>query len=379
MGEVVLDAQREVSTDGAGGGVEGIGGAHHGPDRLDRVLALDRQGDDRRAREVSDDAGEEGALAVLGIVLFRDLEFGELELKADDREAALFDPSANLADEPSLHAARLDKDEGGFNCHRLPGYRSGLAGTLRRMRYRGYLFDLDGTLYRGEEPIPGAVEKVRELHESGAIVRYVTNNSTQTRAHFAQKLTSMGFLCNVDEVVSSAVGTAHYLAEHGLTTAFVVGEPGLVATLAEFGIRSVVDEAPAAVVVGLCRQFTYDLMNEAMQRIRAGAVFVATNPDATFPREGGALTPGAGSVVAAIRTCSETEPIVIGKPHPFLITETLLSAGLSPHEALVVGDRIDTDIASGAAAGCDTFLVLTGIERELPAGQIGGVDLSSLP
>lgn len=247
------------------------------------------------------------------------------------------------------------------------------------MRYRGYIFDLDGTLFRGDEPIPSAVEKLRELHEAGAIVRYVTNNSTQTRAYFAQKLTRMGFRCEPSEVVSSGVGTGIYLREQGVNTAFVVGEPGLVQTLADYGVTASQDAQVDAVVVGLCRQFSYDLLREAMLRIRAGARFVATNPDATYPVEGGGLIPGAGSVVASVRTASETEPFIVGKPNPFLTHAALADAGLQPHEALVVGDRIDTDIESGRRAGCDTFLVLTGVATEIPAGQLGGADMTTLP
>lgn len=247
------------------------------------------------------------------------------------------------------------------------------------MRYRGYIFDLDGTLFRGDEPIPGAVEKVRELHEKGAIVRYVTNNSTQTRDYFASKLTRMGFQCQPSDVVSSGVGTGHYLRDKGVASAFVVGEPGLVQTLGEYGVEMRETGEVEAVVVGLCRFFTYDLMREAMARIRAGAQFVATNPDATYPVEGGGLIPGAGSIVAAVQTASGVVPKVIGKPDPFLTQTALADAGLQAHEALVVGDRMDTDIESGRRAGCDTFLVLTGVEREIPAGQAGAADLRDLP
>ncbi len=248
------------------------------------------------------------------------------------------------------------------------------------MKYRGYVFDLDGTLYRGEEAISGAVEKVRELAEAGAVVRYVTNNSTQTPEFFSDKLRRLGFACEPSQVMSSAVGTAKYLADQALRSAFVVGEAGLVKVLGEHGVRAVMGEDSAeAVVVGLCHTFTYELMREAMHRIRAGARFVATNPDATFPAEKGRLDPGAGSMVAAIRACSETEPVVIGKPKPYLIQASMEGAGLTPDDTLVVGDRMDTDIESGRACGCDTFLVLTGVETKLPEGQCGGPDLQSLP
>jgi 4-nitrophenyl phosphatase len=179
--------------------------------------------------------------------------------------------------------------------------------------------------------------------------------------------------------VSSGVGTGHYLRDKGFSRAFVVGEAGLVETLAEYGVQTVDDERVPAVVVGLCRSFNYDLLREAMIRIRTGAAFVATNPDPTYPVEGGGLIPGAGSIVAAVRTASGMEPTIIGKPDPFLTRTALDEAGLDPGETLVVGDRMDTDIESGRRAGCDTFLVLTGVTTEIPPGQAGGYDLTSLP
>jgi HAD superfamily hydrolase (TIGR01450 family) len=119
-------------------------------------------------------------------------------------------------------------------------------------------------------------------------------------------------------------------------------------------------------------------MSTAMQRIRGGQRFVATNSDSTYPMEGGRLIPGAGSIVAAIRTCSEQEPFVVGKPNPYMVTMALEGAGVRPSEALVVGDRLDTDIASGIAAGCPTHLVLTGVAHSAPEGQSFSPDLKGL-
>lgn len=236
------------------------------------------------------------------------------------------------------------------------------------MPYRLYIFDLDGTLFRGEEPIPGAVEAVLRLRETGAGIRYLTNNSSQTRSFYAEKLVRMGFQAYPEEVYSSATGTAVHLNERGLKSAFVVGEPGLKQTLTESSIE-VTDSNPHAVVVGICKSFTYDLMNQAMQHIRAGAAFVATNADPTYPMEGGRFIPGAGSVVAAVKTCSEAEPFVVGKPNPFLVELILSDAGVTPTDALVVGDRMDTDIQAGRRAGCPTLLVLTGAMTIAPEGQ----------
>jgi 4-nitrophenyl phosphatase len=256
--------------------------------------------------------------------------------------------------------------------------------------YRLYVFDLDGTLYRGEEAIPHAAEAVAALRARGAQVRFVTNNSGRTRAEFSTKLTRMGFAASPEEVVSSATGTADYCRQRGIRSAFVVGEPGLVSTLRSVGV--VVPNALAngltvpqaalvevdAVIAGICRHFDYPLMDSAMQHLRRGATFVATNRDATFPMEGGRLQPGAGSIIAALETCGGVAPFVVGKPNPFLIETIVQEAGIAPEETLVVGDRMDTDIESGRRAGCDTYLVLTGVETHLPEGQAGGEDLRGL-
>jgi 4-nitrophenyl phosphatase len=256
------------------------------------------------------------------------------------------------------------------------------------IRYPLYIFDLDGTLYRGDEPILHAPETVRELKATGSGIRYLTNNSGQTREFFLAKLQRMGFPAELHEIESSAHGAAKYLESKGLHSIFAVGEAGLVLTLREEGLTVVNADGEgvvspdggdsAAVVVGICRRFTYDLMSSAMQRIRSGQAFVATNTDATFPLEGSRLVPGAGSVVAAIRTCSEQDPFVVGKPNPYLITLILEAAGCPPSEALVVGDRLDTDLVSGEAAGCPTHLVLTGVTHTPPPNQSCSADLTAL-
>lgn len=253
--------------------------------------------------------------------------------------------------------------------------------------YRAVLFDLDGTLYRGHEPVSGAVETVVELQKRGVLVRYLTNNATLRREAFVEKLRGMGLPAKGNEIYSSATGTAAYLGSEAVGSAFVVGMPGLVATLREAGVRVVnasddgvvtpEGEKVEVVVVGLCQAFTYALLEGAMAQILGGARFVATNPDASIPLDG-RLAPGAGSLVAAVRTCTGVEPFVVGKPKPFLVETALREAGLRPEESLVVGDRIDTDIDAGRAAGCPTFLVLTGVEKAIPPGQAGGDDVRAL-
>lgn len=246
-------------------------------------------------------------------------------------------------------------------------------------RYQLYIFDLDGTLYRGSEALPGATETVSELRRSGSIVRFLTNNSSQTPEHQASKLTAMGIDAIPSEVLTSGMGAAHYLAEQKCKRLFVVGEPGLVEVLSRKGLETCAyDAKPDAVLAGICRTFTYEVLSNAMHAILSGARFVATNRDATYPMEHGKLIPGAGAIVSSIETCSETEPFVVGKPNPFLLQMILSETGLPAIDTLVVGDRFETDIVSGINAGCDTLLVLTGVTKTAPAGHASAQTLLQL-
>lgn len=247
-------------------------------------------------------------------------------------------------------------------------------------RYSLYIFDLDGTIYRGDEALPGALEAVTQLQADGAQIRYLTNNSGRTQEFYADKLRRMGFSATPSEVYSSALGAAKLCAERGYENIFFVGNHGLRETLEQFGL-SVTDSEilrSDAVVAGICHSFTFDWMNAAMQQIRAGAEFIATNTDATYPMEGGREIPGAGSIVAAIATCSGAAPFVVGKPNPFLVEMILKEAGVTASDALVVGDRYETDIVSGLNAGTETHLVLTGVTKAAPEGQNFSPDLLGL-
>ncbi|MCB0825815.1 MAG: HAD-IIA family hydrolase [Armatimonadetes bacterium] len=244
------------------------------------------------------------------------------------------------------------------------------------MRYPAYFFDLDGTCYRGSEPVPHAANAIQQLYASGAQIRYGTNNSAADPTKTCEKLKGMGFPCEPEWVYGSGPTTARYLVREGIESVFVVGEPQLHETLRGFGLAE--SDSPEAVVVGICRTFSYELLAEAQAHILNGAKFIATNQDPTFPMEGGALKPGAGSIVAAILTATSVEPTVIGKPNPQMILDALFDLGLERREMLVVGDREDTDIAAGLAAGCPTWMVLTGVTFELPGGQDGGDDLRSI-
>lgn len=234
------------------------------------------------------------------------------------------------------------------------------------------ILDLDGTVYRGSEPIPGVAETIESLLSRGIAVRYLTNNSAARPVAVTEKLRAMGVTCEPDWVYGAGMAAARECRRRGVESVFLVGEPGLDETFADFR------PGGDAVVVGICRRFSYELMSTSMQLIRDGALFIATNRDATYPREFGRFEPGAGAMVAAIETCSGVEPIVIGKPEPRMILDVMAEAGAASAETLVVGDRLDTDIAAGENAGCRTWLVLTGVETALPQGQPGSADLAGL-
>lgn len=232
-------------------------------------------------------------------------------------------------------------------------------------RYHVFIFDMDGVLFRGDTPVPGAKETLQELRKRGAAVRFLTNNSTKTREHNARILREMGFFAQADEIFTSAVATARFLRG---ASAWVLGEPGLFDELREGGVEVVRHGDAEWVVVGLQRDLSYEQIDEAQWRIRTGARFLATNRDATYPVEK-RVRPGAGMVVAAVATAAEREPeVVIGKPEPTMVTMILEELGTQPSEALLVGDRLDTDIECARRAGCDSILVLTGVTQMAPDG-----------
>jgi 4-nitrophenyl phosphatase len=250
-------------------------------------------------------------------------------------------------------------------------------------RYSLYILDLDGTLFRGNEALPGAVETVAELQKQGALVRYLTNNSGMTRHSYQDKLASMGFAVKLDDIYSSAIGTAAYCAEAKLRNLFVVGESGLIETLQAANLTVInfdgtgPDQADA-VVAGIHKKFSYAVMAGAMQQVIGGARLIATNTDATYPIEGGGMVPGAGAIVASLERCTGQDAFVVGKPNPYLIELVMKDAGVAPSDTLVVGDRYETDIESGIRAGCDTHLVLTGVSKRAPEGQSFSADLTGL-
>jgi 4-nitrophenyl phosphatase len=224
------------------------------------------------------------------------------------------------------------------------------------------IFDLDGVIYRGRQPVPGAAALVAALRARGLLVRFATNNSMATRAMYVPRLVEMGIPATLDEIVTSTSATIDHLRAHlpHVRTVLTLGAPGMLeelqvagfaATAAADAVDSDYDGGPLsvsydAVVAGLDPTFDFRRMAAATTAIRSGARFIATNADLRDPTPSGFL-PGAGSIVAALRTASGQEPLVIGKPEPGIFTAILERAGVEASEARALGDN--PDAATGAA------------------------------
>jgi glycerol-1-phosphatase len=227
----------------------------------------------------------------------------------------------------------------------------------------GVLCDLDGVVYRGNTPVPGAPEAIARLRDAGVKFLFCTNNSHFTVPQYVEKLERMGIAADADDVLTSAIVTADVLSARGFgqRTALVVGGDGVREALTAVGIDVTADNSADVVVVGWDPAFGYDQMRAAAQAVRAGAAFVATNADATFPAAEG-LWPGAGSILASIETASGRRAEVMGKPHEPMMEAAAQQLSGSTRVA-VVGDRADSDLAGGRTRGWTTVLVLTGVTR----------------
>jgi 4-nitrophenyl phosphatase len=229
-----------------------------------------------------------------------------------------------------------------------------------------FIFDLDGVIWRGESPVEGARESLARLRAARRRCLFATNNSSRPPQFFAEKLTAMGIEADSTDIVTSSTATALYLSSHlprGCSV-YVVGEEGIKGALRSIGARVIEEnEAPETVdcvVAGIDRSFDYQKLKRAQGWILRGAKFIATNRDSTFPIEGG-VVPGAGSIVGAIAISTGIEPLSMGKPEPGMLLAILENLKLEPHQAAMIGDRLDTDIACAHRAGIGAIFVATGI------------------
>jgi glycerol-1-phosphatase len=230
--------------------------------------------------------------------------------------------------------------------------------------------DLDGVIWRGDEPIPAAADGVRQLRGAGIRVGFVSNNSSQPVADVVAKLERFDVPAGPDDVLTSALAAAALLAESLPAGAPVLtcAGPGVVEALESVGLVPVDHGTVDAVVVGFHRDFDFDELARASSAVRAGARFVATNLDATYPMPGGAMLPGAGSIAAAVAVASGRQPEVAGKPEPATVALVRERFG---HHGVVVGDRPSSDGALASALGWPFGLVLSGVTAAVapPGGE----------
>ena len=232
--------------------------------------------------------------------------------------------------------------------------------------FRGFIFDLDGTVYRSDTLIPGADEVIRLLRERGRKIVFLSNKPLHTREDYAEKLTCLGIPTKPDEVINSTFVMTHYLKQNAPgAKLFVVGETPFIEELRKAGFT--IAEEPKEieyVVVAFDRTFDYRKLNIAYQAIKLGAHFIATNPDRTCPVEGGEIPDCAGMIAAIEAVTGKKVEIVVGKPSSIMIQAVLDTLELKPEDCILIGDRLETDIKMGRESGIATGIVLTGVTDE---------------
>jgi phosphoglycolate/pyridoxal phosphate phosphatase family enzyme len=239
---------------------------------------------------------------------------------------------------------------------------------MSALTFLGYIFDLDGTIYLGEKLIPGARETIEKLKSLSKKIVYLSNKPLQTREDYASKLTRLGIPTQPDEVINSSLVMARWLSREAPgATIYVIGEIPLIDEMVRAGFR-ISEKAGEIqyVIASFDRTFDYRKLNIALQAIKKGARFIATNPDRTCPVEGGEI-PDCAAVIGAVEgTTGKKVEAIVGKPSDIMIRVAVDYLGLRPQDCVLVGDRLETDMVMGKKAGMATALVLSGVtNREI--------------
>ena len=231
------------------------------------------------------------------------------------------------------------------------------------------ILDMDGVIWRDDQPIGNLPIVFSEINNLGLKFAFVTNNSCLDTSQVVNKLNSVGVKSSSDQVITSSMAAAQLLKNRfpGGGPVYIVGEIGLYNTLKEFGFYNT-DRKPLCVIVGMDRQVTYQKISTASLLISSGVPLYATNDDKTYPTPRG-LEPGAGAILAAIETATSVSPTVAGKPNSTVIELALKKLNSPKNQALMVGDRLETDILAGQRAGTRTALVLSGVSTRTDLQQ----------
>jgi 4-nitrophenyl phosphatase len=232
-------------------------------------------------------------------------------------------------------------------------------------KIRAILIDLDGVIYRGNELLPGAINLFDWVESINLNYVLITNNSTKTPGQVATKLKNLGVKVRNERILTSAIATAHYLKLHAgpQTRIYAIGEEGLKDALIAYGFK-ITENTPDYIIVGLDRNFDFKKLEIAVNEIRNGAKFIATNADPVIATERG-FEPGTGALVAMIESETGCKPIEIGKPSPWLFNLAINKANANPMDILMIGDNIDTDIRGAQAVGIvNTALIFSGVTTQ---------------
>lgn len=237
------------------------------------------------------------------------------------------------------------------------------------MNKKGFLIDMDGVIYKGSEPIPGAVEFINKLRREGHPFMFLTNNSQRTSRDVSYKLKKMGFEVTEHDIFTCAMSTARYLAKkkpHG--TAYVIGEGGLLNELHKVGY-SIVDDHPDYVIIGEGRTIMLESVDKAINMIMNGAKLIATNLDPNCPVGNGKYRAGCGAYVAMLEFATGKQAFSVGKPSPLMMRMARKELDLATDETVMIGDTMSTDILGATAMGFTTVLTLSGVTQKEDLGQ----------
>lgn len=234
-------------------------------------------------------------------------------------------------------------------------------GSIDDLGFSAVLSDLDGVVYRGEEAVPGAVARFNRWQHEGMPYCFVTNNAEKSAGAFAEKIRNLGIACTPDQVVTSGDVALEFVRTKYQPGAglYVIGTDAFKARVLEAGF-ALVSEGAAAVLVALDRSFDYAMMKTALGNILAGAELIGTNPDRIRPLADG-FEPGAGAITASIAAASGATPLFMGKPDPTILRAALARLGANPGDAIMIGDKLDTDILAGQRAGVISVFIETGV------------------
>ncbi len=236
--------------------------------------------------------------------------------------------------------------------------------TLTKIRQKsGFICDMDGVIYHGPKLLPGVKEFVDWLKRENKHYLFLTNSSERSPRDLKQKLERLGIEVGEEHFITSALATASFLASQCPNgRAYIIGETGLINAMYEVGF-TMDDTNPDYVVVGETRTYNFEKIETAIHLVLGGAKLIGTNYDLTGPTERG-IAPACRALISPIELATGRQAYFIGKPNPLIMRHALKRLGCKREEAVIVGDRMDTDVISGIESEIDTVLVLSGITKE---------------